>query len=210
MYARKKNVKRKHIIIIKSFLLLPILQRATLAEKEVNSLKEQLSSTNISSQNATGTNTTSMQNGCLAPSSLASPTMSECSSSGNHLSSKSLNNNKCEEGDENKMDTMNEQEASTANSGRSTPVSMADNKHDENAPDEDDDDVIPVTSTISSTTNSLIGSTAISTAASNTLTASKLACVTADINDNEGKSSNTCDDISAKDKEVSTFACFLL
>lgn len=89
------------------------VQRATLAEKEVSSLKEQLSSTSISSQNALASATnTSMQNGCLAPSSLASPTMSDCSSSGNPLiSSKSLNNNKCDEIDENKMDTTNEHQS---------------------------------------------------------------------------------------------------
>lgn len=89
-------------------------QRATLAEKEVNTLKEQLSSTSISSQSAlaSSTNTASMQNGCLAPSSLASPTMSDCSSSGNPLiNSKSLNNNKCDEINENKMDTTNEHES---------------------------------------------------------------------------------------------------
>lgn len=76
-------------------------------------MKEQLSSTSISSQNplATGANTTSMQNGCLAPQSLASPTMSDCSSSGNPLiNNKSLNNNKCDEINENKMDATNEQE----------------------------------------------------------------------------------------------------
>lgn len=171
------------------------MQRATLAEKEVNSLKEQLSSTSISSQN-------SLQNGCLAPPSLASPAMSECSSSGNPI--KSLNNNKDEHNDD-KMDTNNEHQST---SNRSTPVSMVENKREtiENlADDDDDDDVVPIPSNVtSSTTSSLIASTAITTP-SNALTntsaaSSKLSSVASDVNDSEGKS---CDDISAKDKEVS-------
>ncbi|XP_031626456.1 homeobox protein cut isoform X4 [Contarinia nasturtii] len=177
-------------------------QRATLAEKEVNSLKEQLSSTSISSQNS------SMQNGCLAPQSLASPTMSECSSSGNPIiNSKSLNNNKDDLNDD-KMDTTNENQST---SNRSSPVSMVEQKREntiENLADdddEDDDDIVPIPSTVtSSTTSSLIASTAItnaSNALTNTSAASKLSSVTtaSDVNDSEGKSS---DDISAKDKEI--------
>lgn len=173
------------------------MQRATLAEKEVNTLKEQLSSTSISSQN-------SLQNGCLAPPSLASPAMSECSSSGNPAI-KSLNNNKDELNDD-KMDTTNENQST---SNRSSPVSMVENKRDtiENlADDDDDDDVVPInpSNVTSSTTSSLIASTAITTASNaltNTLAAtSKLSSVASDVNDSEGKS---CDDISAKDKEVS-------
>ena len=139
-----------------------------------------------------------MQNG-LAPPSLASPAMSECSSSGNPIiSSKSLNNNKDDVNDD-KMDTNNENQLT---SNRSSPVSMVENKREtiENlAEDDDDDDIVPIPSTVnSSTTNSLIGSTAITTA-SNALTNTS-AAAKSDVNDSEGKS---CDDISAKDKEVS-------
>lgn len=169
-------------------------------------MKEQLSSTSISSQN-------SLQNGCLAPPSLASPAMSECSSSGNPAI-KSLNNNKDELNDD-KMDTTNENQSA---SNRSSPVSMVENKRDtiENlADDDDDDDVVPInpSNVTSSTTSSLIASTAITTASNaltNTLAASsKLSSVASDVNDSEGKS---CDDISAKDKEVSAdlHAFFLL
>lgn len=151
-----------------------------------------------------------MQNGCLAPPSLASPAMSECSSSGNPLiSSKSLNNNKDDLNDD-KMDTTNENQST---SNRSSPVSMVEQKR-ENAienlaedDDDDDDDIVPIPSTVtSSTTSSLIASTAITTASNaltNTSAASKLSSITtaSDVNDTEGKSS---DDISAKDKEVSS------
>lgn len=180
------------------------LQRATLAEKEVNTLKEQLSSTSISSQNS------SMQNGCLAPPSLASPAMSEASSSGNPIiSSKSLNNNKDEINDD-KMDTTNEIQST---SNRSSPVSMVENKRDTiehlGEDDDDDDDIVPIPSTVTSlTTNSLIGSTAITTASNaltNTSAASKMSSVASDVNDSEGKS---CDEISAKDKEVCFSFCF--
>lgn len=145
-----------------------------------------------------------MQNGCLAPPSLASPAMSEASSSGNPIiSSKSLNNNKDEINDD-KMDTTNENQST---SNRSSPVSMVENKRDTiehlGDDDDDDDDVVPIPSTVTTlTTNSLIGSTAITTASNaltNTLAASKLSGVASDVNDSEGKS---CDDISAKDKEV--------
>ncbi|XP_031626455.1 homeobox protein cut isoform X3 [Contarinia nasturtii] len=149
-----------------------------------------------------------MQNGCLAPQSLASPTMSECSSSGNPIiNSKSLNNNKDDLNDD-KMDTTNENQST---SNRSSPVSMVEQKREntiENLADdddEDDDDIVPIPSTVtSSTTSSLIASTAItnaSNALTNTSAASKLSSVTtaSDVNDSEGKSS---DDISAKDKEI--------
>lgn len=97
---------------------------------------------------------------------------------------------------------------SAPNSGRSTPVSMVDNKNDvtDTIEDDDDDDVIPISQSITSTTvstpNSLIASTAITTTSSNALTNSlaTLKSTPSDVNDSEGKSSN--DDTAAKDKEV--------
>lgn len=87
-----------------------LFQRATLAEKEVNTLKEQLSSGSVSS-----TKSLSTQNGI--PTSLASPSSD---SGANSLNSKLLNNNQLDEVNENKME-QNDQHNN--NSNRSTPIS---------------------------------------------------------------------------------------
>lgn len=99
---------------------------------------------------------------------------------------------------------------SAPNSGRTTPVSMADNKPDvidSIADDDDDDDVIPLAQTIASTDattpNSLIGASAITTAAVNALSSAKSAST--DVGDADGKCATN--DTAAKDKEVRFFCC---
>lgn len=97
------------------------MQRATLAEKEVNTLKEQLSSS--------GTNSISSPksiNG-IAPAALASPSSDNGANS--LISNKLLNNNKIENIDDTKImenEREREQHINSNNSGRSTPVSLKD------------------------------------------------------------------------------------
>lgn len=100
------------------------LQRATLAEKEVSTLKEELSVTRTINSCMPATQTaTAQQNGI--PPSLASPMSDDCNSSANNLSSKSLNNNKSDEINENKMDVVDmhhHHHNHNNNSSRSTPA----------------------------------------------------------------------------------------
>lgn len=79
------------------------LQRATLAEKEVNTLKEQLSS-NTTPITSSTPKTPTLTNGIPPP--LSSPiSADDCSV--HSLSSKSINNNKIDEINENKMEHSN-------------------------------------------------------------------------------------------------------
>lgn len=214
-----------------SFFVL-LLQRATLAEKEVSNLKEQLSGTNPSSTPTTTTSTNQLlspsstttitQNGvggCLARQSLGSPTMSDCSSSGGAvsasnqlISSKLLNNNKLDEVNENKLNEASEQMANSCDSNRSTPISMADKRdacaNNDDDDDEDDDDVVQLSEPkaaassappLSGLTNSIIGSTTMTTTTTSNVINTSAKTKSNDGRDNDGD----CDDISAKDKEVS-------
>lgn len=109
------------------------MQRATLAEKEVNTLKEQLNSSSSISQLPKTASALAVaaavaaQNGIIPPS-LASPSSENGALS---LNSKLLNNNQIDEVNENKMDVDEQQQSMLtdkaaqhhSDSNRSTPVS---------------------------------------------------------------------------------------
>jgi hypothetical protein len=146
--------------------LLLILQRATLAEKEVNTLKEQLTTTatsktqtNATLSNST-TTTTITQNGTSPPSPSTTPLSLLSDNNDNHSNgngNKLLNNNSiksCHLDDENMDKKMNDVEEmidqsreddddvkdtnNHCSSSRSTPTSEKQRKHHH---DDDDDDV---------------------------------------------------------------------
>lgn len=149
-------------------------QRATLAEKEVNTLKEQLNSSSSISQSPKSASALAVaaaaaaQNGIIPPS-LASPSSDNGALS---LNSKLLNNNQIDEVNENKMDADEQQQTvdkpQNSDSNRSTPVSC----------EKDGESTIHTTAP---------------TANSNSNTASAV----------DGHSRTLSEEIAAKDKEVS-------
>lgn len=184
-------------------------------------MKEQLSSTSISSPNLSATASIKENGGNLVASqSLASPTMSDCSGSGTGINSTGMTRRQPEDSatreDENKVLESNDEQRNSV-SGCPTPVSMVDKNdfvHDECEDEDNDDDDIEMTipaaiSTAStayatsSITNSIIASTTMTTNSAsvsngiNTLT--KTTKSTEDNNDIHADR----DDIAAKDKEVS-------
>lgn len=93
-------------------------QRATLAEKEVNTLKEQLSSNITTPITSSTPKNPTLTNGIPPP--LSSPiSADDCSV--HSLSSKSINNNKIDEINENKMEHSNSTPDQHNNNSRGSP-----------------------------------------------------------------------------------------
>lgn len=202
-----------------------MFQRATLAEKEVNTLKEQLSSTTISSPNPSAAATTKQNGGNLiASQSLGSPTMSDCSGSVAGIISTAMARRRPEDAtttvDENKTLESNDEQRNSI-SGRSTPVSMVDkndvinNVEDDREDDDDDDDDIQMTlpaalSTkpsahiTSSITNSIIGSTTMTTTSATASNGINTLTTTTKSSNNNDVIDADCDETAAKDKEVNS------
>lgn len=101
------------------------LQRATLAEKEVNTLKEQLSSNTTTPITSSTPKNPTLTNGIPPP--LSSPiSADDCSV--HSLSSKSINNNKIDEINENKMDHSNSTPDQHNNNSRGSPNDLENQK----------------------------------------------------------------------------------